>query len=102
MRDVRGEIAEADKPREIGQAHTRRLAQVVAGYFACHVVPTNRPALSAFRYHVAVLWHRQLCRRSQRAHVAWAQMAKLAPTTLPKPRVLHPWPSVRFAVKHPR
>ena len=23
-------------------------------------------------------------------------------TTLPKPRILHPWPSVRFVVKHPR
>ena len=43
------------------------LAQVVAGYFAYHAVPTNSPALSAFRYHVVVLWHRQLCRRSQRA-----------------------------------
>ena len=42
------------------------LAQVVAGYFAYHAVPTNSPALSAFRYHVVVLWHRQLCRRSQR------------------------------------
>ena len=80
----------------------RWLAQVVAGYFAYHAVPTNSPALSAFRYHVAVLWHRQLCRRSQRAYVAWTRMAKLADEFLPTPRVLHPWPSVRFAVKHPR
>ncbi len=43
------------------------LAQVVAGYFAYHAVPTNSPAIGAFRYHVTVLWHRQLCRRSQRA-----------------------------------
>ena len=78
------------------------LAQVVAGYFAYHAVPTNSPALSAFRYHVVVLWHRQLCRRSQRAYVAWERMARLADEFLPKPRVLHPWPSVRFAVKHPR
>jgi RNA-directed DNA polymerase len=42
------------------------LAQIVAGYFAYHAVPTNSTALHAFRYHVAVLWHRQLCRRSQR------------------------------------
>ena len=78
------------------------LAQVVAGYFAYHAVPTNRLALSAFRYHVLVLWHRQLCRRSQRAGVLWARMTKLADEFLPPPRVLHPWPSVRFAVKHPR
>jgi len=78
------------------------LAQVVAGYFAYHAVPTNGLALSAFRYHVKHLWHRQLCRRSQRARVLWTQMAKLGDEFLPKPLILHPWPSVRFAVKHPR
>ena len=31
------------------------LARVVAGYFAYHAVPTNSPALSAFRYHVVTL-----------------------------------------------
>jgi len=78
------------------------LMQVVAGYFAYHAVPTNRPALAAFRYHVEILWHRQLCRRSQRAQLVWTQMAKLADEFLPKPQILHPWPSVRFAVRHPR
>ena len=78
------------------------LAQIVTGYFAYHAVPTNSPALSAFRYHVLVLWHRQLCRRSQRARVQWTRMTKLADEFLPPPRVLHPWPSVRFAVRHPR
>src|SRR6202521_6068613 len=78
------------------------LAQMVAGYFAYHAVPTNSPALSAFRYHVLVLWHRQLCRRSQRARVLWTRMTKLADEFLPPPRILHPWPSVRFAVRHPR
>src|SRR5271168_2780754 len=59
------------------------LAQVVAGYFAYHAVPTNSPALSAFRYHVLVLWHRQLCRRSQRARVLWTRMTKLADEFVP-------------------
>jgi RNA-directed DNA polymerase len=101
------------KLREIKEALRRRmhrpipetgkwLGQIVAGYFAYHAVPTNSPALSAFRYHVLVLWHRQLCRRSQRARVLWARMTKLADEFLPLPRVLHPWPSVRFAVRHPR
>ena len=80
----------------------RWLAQVVRGYFAYHAVPTNSPALDAFRYHVVILWHRQLCRRSQRAYLVWERMAKLADDYLPKPRILHPWPSVRFAVRHPR
>jgi RNA-directed DNA polymerase len=80
----------------------RWLAQVVTGYFAYHAVPTNSPALHAFRYHVVILWRRQLCRRSQRAYLVWERMAKLADEYLPKPRILHPWPSVRFAVRHPR
>jgi len=29
-------------------------------------------------------------------------LSKLAAEFLPPPRILHPWPSVRFAVKHPR
>src|SRR6266478_2078561 len=78
------------------------LGQIVAGYFAYHAVPTNSAAISAFRYHVIILWHRRLRRRSQRARLVWTQMAKLADEFLPKPRILHPWPSVRFAVRHPR
>ena len=78
------------------------LAQVVAGYFPYHAVPTNGLALSAFRYHVVVLWRRRLRRRSQRAGLTWTRIAKLADEFLPKPQILHPWPSVRFAVRHPR
>jgi hypothetical protein len=78
------------------------LGQIVAGYFAYHAVPTNSAAIAAFRYHVTILWHRRLCRRSQKARLVWTQMVKLADAFLPKPRVLHPWPSVRFAVRHPR
>jgi RNA-directed DNA polymerase len=111
-RKSRGDRMSA-KLREIKEALRQRrhvpvpevgkwLAQIVAGYFAYHAVPTNSPALSAFRYHVVNLWHRQLCRRSQRAYVVWKRMAKRADEFLPKPRVLHPWPSVRFAVRHPR
>jgi RNA-directed DNA polymerase len=101
------------KVREIKEALRRRmhrpipetgkwLGQIVAGYFAYHAVPTNGAAIAAFRYHVVILWHRRLCRRSQRAWLVWTQMAKLADEFLPKPRILHPWPSVRFAVRHPR
>lgn len=78
------------------------LASVVSGYFAHHAVPTNVAALVAFRDHVITLWHRQLSRRSQRARVRWPRMEKLADEFLPKPRILHPWPSVRFAARHPR
>ena len=76
----------------------RWLAQVIRGYFAYHAVPTNFSALSAFRYHVTRLWLRTLRRRSQKDRFTWARMAKLANDLLPQPKILHPWPSVRFAV----
>ncbi len=76
------------------------LAQVVAGYFAYHAVPTNIRSITAFRYHVVILWYRQLRRRSQRGRLKWERMAGLVNEFLPKPRVLHPWPSARFAVRY--
>src|SRR5438309_4520949 len=42
------------------------LRQVVAGFFAYHAVPTNFPALGAFRLHTIRLWRRVLRRRSQK------------------------------------
>lgn len=80
----------------------RWLAQVVRGYFAYHAVPTNRAALAAFRRHVGELWMRALRRRSQRHRLTWPRLARLAEDWLPRPRILHPWPNVRFVVKHPR
>ena len=78
------------------------LEHVVRGYFAYHAVPTNISALSEFRN--AVLWHwrRALRRRSQKDATGWAAMYRLADRWLPSPRILHPWPIQRFAVKHPR
>ena len=75
---------------------------MVTGYFAYHAVPTNGRALGAFRYHVIKLWHRPLRRRSQRDKMTLARMDALAAAWIPTPRILHPWPSARFAVKHPR
>jgi RNA-directed DNA polymerase len=76
----------------------RWLAHVIRGYFAYHAVPTNSPALSAFRYHIERLWLRTLRRRSQKDRFAWERLTTLTNDFLPQPRILHPWPSVRFAV----
>ena len=78
------------------------LKQVVAGYFNYHAVPTNSRALSAFRNEVTKRWLQVLRQRSQKSTLTWARMAKLANDFLPKPRILHPWPDRRFAVKYPR
>ena len=39
---------------------------------------------------------------SQKDGFTWDRMTKLANDWLPAPRILHPWPDQRFAVKHPR
>jgi RNA-directed DNA polymerase len=75
---------------------------VVRGYFNFHAVPTNARALHAFRHHVTDLWRRALRRRSQKDRLTWTRMTQLADNWLPKPTILHPWPSDRFAVTHPR
>ena len=78
------------------------LKQVVTGHFAYYAVPTNSRALSAFRHYVTDLWRRTLRRRSQKDGFTWERMTKLTDSWLSPPRILHPWPDQRFAVKHPR
>ena len=78
------------------------LRAVVTGYFAYHAVPTNFAALAAFRRQVIRLWWRALRRRSQHDRTAWKRVQALAKHWLPSPRILHPWPSVRFDAKHQR
>jgi RNA-directed DNA polymerase len=78
------------------------LKQVVTGHFAYYAVPTNARALSAFRHYVTDLWRRALRRRSQKDGFTWDRMMKLAAGWLPEPRILHPWPNQRFAVRRPR
>ena len=78
------------------------LGQVVRGFFNYHAVRTNSTAIVAFHYHVIKLWQRVLLRRGNRDHTTWQRIMKLADDYLPKPRILHPWPEQRFAVKHPR
>lgn len=102
-----------EKLREIKEELRRRmhhsipqqgawLRQVVSGFFAYHAVPTNSKSLSAFRHHVVNLWRRTLRYRSQKDHTRWERIARIADAWLPLPRVLHPWPGVRFAANHPR
>jgi RNA-directed DNA polymerase len=78
------------------------LRQVVRGYFAYHAVPTNFSALEAFRFRVTTFWWRTLRGRSQKDKTTWERMRQIASDWLPEPKILHPWPSDRFAVKYPR
>ena len=65
-------------------------------------VPGNGPSLGRFRSQVAWLWLRTLRRRSQRGRMTWAQFALLSDVWIPRARILHPSPALRFDAKHPR
>jgi RNA-directed DNA polymerase len=80
----------------------RWLGTMMRGYFAYFAVPTNTYLLSAFRYHISIIWFRSLLRRSQRHRLTWDRMIRLIKRFLPSPRVLHPWPNHRFHVKYSR
>jgi group II intron reverse transcriptase/maturase len=72
------------------------LGLVVRGYFQYHAVPGNYKRLVQFRTEVSKSWRFSLGRRSQRGYVTWDRMRPLLTTWLPKPKILHPWPNVRF------
>jgi RNA-directed DNA polymerase len=80
----------------------RWLRQVVQGHNAYFAVPTNLRAIATFRHHVANLWRRTLMRRSQRKRVTWKRMDRLLARWLPTPKILHLWPSKRYAVNSTR
>jgi len=103
--------AKAQEVREWLKAHRhdpvpdmgRWLRSVVQGYFNYHAVPGNWRALGTFRQEASRAWLWALRRRSQTGRcLGWSRISHLRETWLPKARILHPHPNVRFHAKHPR
>jgi len=78
------------------------LGQVVRGYFNYHALPGNAAALETFRREVVRAWLHALRRRSQRSRLTWSRFVHLVDVWLPRPKILHPYPNVRFFAMHPR
>ena len=74
----------------------RWLGQVLNGYYQYHAIPGNMAALKRFRERTQQYWRRTLRRRSQRRRLPESWLARLFARWLPCPRILHPYPSVRF------
>jgi RNA-directed DNA polymerase len=74
------------------------LAAVVRGHCQYYGIAGNAWAIRRFREEVNRLWHRALGRRSQRGHVKRERMQRLIDRFIPRARIVHPWPSVTFAV----
>jgi RNA-directed DNA polymerase len=77
------------------------LVSVVRGYFQYHAVPHNEERLKTFRSEVLRMWLWQLRRRSQRTRWTWKTFLEKLGNLLPEVEILHPYPQVRFAFKHP-
>lgn len=73
------------------------LRTILLGHYQYYGVPRNGRALSAFRYHVLMLWRKTLKRRSQKNNrITWRYMERLADRWLPPPRITHPYPNARL------
>ena len=78
------------------------LGRVLNGFYQYHAVPGNQRALQRFRKRIGWYWWQALKRRSQRGRLTVARLNRLTSRWLPSPRVLHPYPMIRFAATHPR
>jgi len=99
------------KLQEIQQELRRRMHEPVAktgawlrsvlnGYYQYHAIPGNIPVLKRLRTQVARHWFRTLGRRSQR-RPTWEKMGKVFEHWLPIPKLVHPFPDVRFDASRP-
>ena len=100
LRDIQQQIRERmhDPVRQTGQW----LKSIVQGHFNYYAVPGNLDSLGVFRDRLIGQWWRTLRRRSQTHPIPWTRTLALAERWFPQPRVLHPYPAVRFAASHPR
>ena len=86
-----------DPLREVG----RWLRRVLQGFYNYHAIPGNLRRLWALRYRLMCCWWRIVRRRSQR-RISWQRFFALTKSCLPEPRVLHPYPDVRFRATYSR
>jgi hypothetical protein len=95
-----GPVGEGDEPQvqEVGPW----LRSVVQGYFNYHAVPGNLASLQSVRVEVNKRWLRMLIRRSQTSRMPWPRFAGTVEHWLPLPKILHPYPNLRFDAKYPR
>jgi hypothetical protein len=75
---------------------------VLRGFYQYHAIPDNWASLNRFRLQIGRYWRHVLKRRSQRGRLRPQQAARLYDRWLPVPRLVHPYPSVRFDAMHPR
>ncbi len=80
------------------------LASVIRGFANYYGVPGNAKAPREFYAQVGRLWFWVIRRRSQKARQRWTwdRFYRLQQRWIPRPRIVHPYPIVRFDAKHSR
>jgi len=73
----------------------RRLSEATSPITPCQ--PTRRRS-----EHSAITWLTSGDVRCRDAAITWQRIKRIADDWLPKPKVLHPWPQQRFAVRYSR
>jgi hypothetical protein len=76
----------------------RWLGSVVRGHCQYYGIAGNSHAIKRFRDEVCRLWRQALARRSQKGQVSWERMHRLMKRWIPPAHIVHPYPSVQFAV----
>jgi len=74
----------------------RWLGTVVRGWYAYFAVPGTYRILRKFREQTKWLWYRAMHRRSGKDRTSWEQVHRWMDRYVPAPRIMHPYPSVRF------
>ncbi len=77
----------------------RWLGSILRGHYQYYGVPWNYPAMKAFRMAVIRLWKQLILRRSQKSRCPWKRMWRIVDRWLPRPRIVHPYPYLRKAVR---
>jgi group II intron reverse transcriptase/maturase len=74
------------------------LASVYRGWCQYYAVPGNYVCLGRFQKALQSKWLRVLRRRSQRGRrLTWKKFTKICNRWLPNPKIIHPYPEIRFA-----
>jgi len=77
------------------------LRTVVTGYLNYYAIPGNFPSLNVFTRETARKWLRSLRRRGDRRKLSWGRFKPILALWIPRIRIVHPYPSVRFQAKYP-
>ena len=73
---------------------------VITGHMNYYSVPGNSRSIQAFHGEIVKRWLKMLRRRSQRHVINWSRFGPWVRRWLPKVRIVHPYPEMRFRAKY--